>query len=82
MNPLNSRYNLFCIIRNDVTFLNNTKNELETRIEKYRPRIEELEEQSSKHNQLHDKMKIRLTEMNDKILAKSQEVIIKFNSFN
>lgn len=60
--------------RNDVTFLNNTKNELEAQIEKYRPRIEELEEQGLKHSQLHDKMKLRLTEINEKLLAKNQEV--------
>lgn len=54
--------------------MNETNEEATVRLEKYRVRLEELEDQSVKHNDLHDKMKTRLKEMTFRMEKQNQEI--------
>lgn len=60
--------------RNDVSYLNETNEESTVRLEKYRARLEELEDQSVKHNDLHDKMKARLKDMTFRMEQQNQAI--------
>ena len=57
-----------------MNYLNNSNEESAVRIEKYKARLDELEEQSVKHNDLHDKMKARLKDMTLKIEQQNQVI--------
>ncbi len=57
-----------------MTYLTDSNNESNIRLEKYQVRLEELEQQSLQHNTLHDKMKARLKEMSARIQDQNNEV--------
>ena len=68
-----------------MTYLSNSNSESTIRLEKYSSRIAELEEQSVKHNELHEKMKLRLKEMTARIQIQNEEVVkimLKYYLFN
>ncbi len=60
--------------RNDVGYFKDTSDELNVRLEKYKEKCSDLEEQSVKHNELHDKMKVRLKEMTVRIQEQNQQI--------
>ena len=65
------------MLRNDTTHLNHQTDELSVRLGKYEKRIIEFEEQSQKHNDLHERMKERLKQMTYEMEEKNE--IVKFN---
>lgn len=60
--------------RNDVSYLTDNGEQYKERLEKYKERSGELEEQSVRHNELHDKMKVRLKEMTFRIEEQNQQI--------
>ena len=60
--------------RNDTNYLGNQCEELTVRLSKYEERVKEFEEQNEKHNEIHDKMKLRLKELTLKIEEQRSEV--------
>ncbi len=50
--------------------------ELTIRLSKYEKRVSELEEQSLKHNDLHERMKSRIKQMTIEMEEKNENVIV------
>lgn len=65
--------------KNDVESLSNQNSELNIRLSKYGTRATEFEEQNTKHNELHERMKERLKDLSAKCQTQHEEVI--FYSF-
>ena len=57
--------------------MNNQNDEINTRLGKYEKRINEFEEQSHKHNDLHERMKDRLKQMTFEMEEKN-DLVIKY----
>lgn len=56
--------------------MNQQTEELTIRLSKYEKRVSELEEQSLKHNDLHERMKSRIKQMTIEMEEKNENVII------
>lgn len=60
--------------KNDIDSLTSENSQLNIRISKYLTRINEFDEETTKHNELHDRMKERLKELSTKFQEQHEQV--------